>query len=286
MRSGPTAREGIFRAMGLREVRSEALELDGQPVFYRRAGDDEIPALYVHGVPTSSDDWVPFLRRGGGIAPDLPGFGRSGKRGDLDFTMEGYAEFLERFLDLLGVEKVRLCVHDWGCVGLLWAMRDPSRVTRLAVMNAVPLLPGYRWHRTARMWRTPGLGEFSMGLGSAKPVMKALLTEATPKRGSLPKAFRDEIAEHFDQGTQRAILKLYRSSPPDKLAAAGEALGTIKAPALVLWGEADPYIPTRFASGYAAALGDARLELVEGAGHWPWLDRPELVERVCAHLDG
>ncbi len=182
--------------------------------------------------------------------------------------------------------EVRLCVHDWGCVGLLWAMRDPSRVTRLVVMNAVPLLPGYRWHRTARMWRTPGLGEFSMGLGSAKPVMKALLTEATPKRGSLPKAFRDEIAEHFDQGTQRAILKLYRSSPPDKLAAAGEALGTIKAPALVLWGEADPYIPTRFASGYAAALGDARLELVDGAGHWPWLDRPELVERVCAHLDG
>ena len=100
----------------------------------------------------------------------------------------------------------------------------------------------------------------------------------------MPKEFREEIASHFDQGTQRAILRLYRSSPPDKLAAAGAELGSLTAPALVLWGTEDPYIPTTFASGYTAALGDAQLELVEGAGHWPWLDRPELVERVCTHL--
>lgn len=272
--------------MGLREVQTEEFELRDQPVVFRRAGDDEIPVLYVHGVPTSSDDWVPFLEKTGGLAPDLPGFGRSGKRGDGDFTMEGYAEFLERFLEHVGVEKVRLCVHDWGAVGLLWAMRDPSRVTRLVVMNAVPFLPGYRWHRTARIWRTPGLGEFAMGLASARPVTQLALAEATPRRGSMPQEFRDEIAEHFDQGTQRAILRLYRSSPPDKLAAAGADLGTLKAPALVIWGEEDPYIPTRFASGYAAALGDATLELVPGAGHWPWIDRPELIERVRAHLDG
>lgn len=272
--------------MGLREVHTETVQLRDQPVVYRRAGEDDVPVLYVHGVPTSSDDWVPFLERTGGLAPDLPGFGRSGKRGDGDFTMEGYAEFLERFLDLVGVERVRLCVHDWGSVGLLWAMRDPSRVTRLVVMNAVPFLPGYRWHRVARMWRTPGLGEFAIGLASAKPVMRVALTEATPQPGSLPEEFRDDIAAHFDQGTQRAILRLYRSSPPEKLAEAGADLGSLTAPALVLWGEDDPYIPSRFASGYAAALGDAELELVEGAGHWPWLDRPELVERVCVHLDG
>jgi pimeloyl-ACP methyl ester carboxylesterase len=267
-------------------VRSETVELDGQPLFYRQAGDAEIPVLYLHGVPTSSDDWVPFLRRSGGLAPDHPGFGRSGKRGDLDFTMEGYADFVGRFLDLLEIERVRLVVHDWGAVGLLWAMRDPSRVTRLVVMNAVPFLPGFRWHRAARLWQVRGVGEFAIGLATAKPIMGAALRGGSPRKGMPPKAFRDEILAHFDQGTQRAILRLYRSSPPDKLAAAGARLGAITAPALVLWGAADPYIEPRFASGYAAALGDARLELVEDAGHWPWLDRPELVERVCAHLDG
>ena len=51
---------------------------------------------------------------------------------------------------------------------------------------------------------------------------------------------------HFDQGTQRAILRLYRSSPPERLAAAGAQLGELRMPALVLWGTRDPYIPARF----------------------------------------
>lgn len=253
-------------------------DLDGQPLFWRSAGPlDGAPTLYLHGVPTSSDDWVPFLEAGGGFAPDLPGFGRSGKRGDGDFTMEGYAAFVDRFLEHVGVDRVRLVVHDWGAVGLLWAMRDPGRVERLVVMNAVPFLPGFSWHRAARLWRTPGIGEFAIGLASAKPVMGAALRGAAP-------GLRDEILAHFDQGTQRAILQLYRTSPPEKLAAAGAELASITAPALVLWGADDPFIETRFASGYAAALGDAELELVEGAGHWPWRDDPALVGRVCAFL--
>ena len=78
----------------------------------------------------------------------------------------------------------------------------------------------------------------------------------------------------FDPGTQRAILKLYRASPPDVLAAAGARLGDVDAPALVLHGARDRYIPARFADGLAAALGDGRVEHVPDAGHWPWLDRP------------
>src|SRR5205823_1196590 len=76
-------------------------ELDGQPVFWRSApGPDtgRAPVLYLHGVPDSSDIWVPFLERTGGIAPDLPGFGRSTKRGDFDYSIGGYDRWLERFL--------------------------------------------------------------------------------------------------------------------------------------------------------------------------------------------
>ena len=53
----------------------------------------------------------------------------------------------------------------------------------------------------------------------------------------------------------------------------------------MLHGERDRYIPARFADGLAAALGDGRVEHVAGAGHWPWLDRPELVGRVADFLD-
>ena len=71
----------------------------------------------------------------------------------------------------------------------------------------------------------------------------------------MPEDFIDSIWDHYDHGTQRAILKLYRSAPPDVLARAGERLGEISAPALVVWGGDDPYLPPRFAHAYGEALG-------------------------------
>jgi pimeloyl-ACP methyl ester carboxylesterase len=254
------------------------------PIFWRSAlergrpaGGDAVP-LYVHGVPESSDEWLAFLRRSGGLAPDLPGFGRSGKPGSLRFTIEEYADFLEAFLALTGVARVRLVVHDWGAVGLAFAQRHPERVERLVVINAVPFLPGYRWHRTARIWRTPVLGELSMGTTSRR-VLRLLSREANATAGPMPEEWIDSVLAHFDQGTQRAILRLYRSSPPAALEAAGARLGELRGPALVVWGERDPYIPARFGRAYADALG-AELIALEDAGHWPWFDRPDVIDRV------
>ena len=92
------------------------------------------------------------------------------------------------------------------------------------------------------------------------------------------------IARRFDQGTQRAVLRLYRSAPEDALARAGEQLQRVACPALVIWGEGDPYIPSSFAHAYAAALPDATAQVVPGAGHWPWLQAPELVRTVSSFL--
>ena len=105
-------------------------------------------------------------------------------------------------------------------------------------------------------------------------------------RRELPRELADSAWEHFDHGTQRAILRLYRSAPPEVLARAGERLGDVTAPALILWATDDRYLPASFADRLAEALGgETTVELVEG-GHWPWLARPELVERVAKHLRG
>ena len=267
------------------EVTEHDAELGEQPVFWRSAPGDAPPVLYVHGVPTSSDDWIPFLERTGGVAPDLPGFGRSGKRGDLDYTMEGYERFLEAFLELVELDRVRLVVHDWGAVGLLWAMRFPERVERLVVLNSVPFLPGYRWHGVARGWRTPLAGELLMGM-TTRGMLTRALRKANASPGSVPGPFADVVHRHFDEGTQRAILQLYRTSPESKLAEAGRELREIECPALVVWGDRDPYIAPRFGDGYAAALGDARVVHLSDAGHWAWMDRPDIVDAVGAFLDG
>jgi pimeloyl-ACP methyl ester carboxylesterase len=270
------------------EVSDHTGEIDGLPVFWRSApapgdsGGGAVP-LYLHGVPNNSDDWLAFLARTGGLAPDLPGFGRSGKPGSRLFTIDEFDRFIERFLQQTGTERVQLVMHDWGAVGLAFAQRLPARVERLVIINAVPLLPGYRWHRTARMWRTPVLGELVMG-ATSRALLRLLSREANAAPGPMPDAWLDSVLDHFDQGTQRAILRLYRSSPPAVLEAAGERLGSLNVPALVAWGMKDPYIPARFGRAYADALPRAELLELPDAGHWPWLDRPDLVDRVAGFL--
>lgn len=268
------------------EVSDHDGELDGLPIFWRSAdppagvgpGAGAVP-LYLHGVPDNSDLWRPFLQRTGGLAPDLPGFGRSGKPGSRSYTIAEYDRFIERFLDQAEVERVSLIMHDWGTVGLAFAQRLPERVERLAIIDAVPLLPGYRWHRTARIWRAPGLGELAMG-STTRFVLRLLSREGNATPGPMPAEWIDSVIEHFDQGTQRAILRLYRSSPPEVLEQAGEGLGRLSVPALVVWGMKDPYLPARFARAYAQALPRAELVELPDAGHWPWLDRPEAIDRI------
>jgi len=102
----------------------------------------------------------------------------------------------------------------------------------------------------------------------------------------MSKEFTRSVLDVLDLGTERALLHLLRSADPELLAAAGAGLGQITAPALVLWGARDPWIAARFGAGYAATLGDATLETIDDAGHWPWLEQPELAARIIAHLAG
>jgi pimeloyl-ACP methyl ester carboxylesterase len=261
-------------------------EIGGTSVLWREAPRrGPAPVLYLHGVPTSGADWVPFLDRTGGFAPDLPGFGRSDKPAHFDYSIAGYTRFLRAYVDELGLERFSLVVHDWGAVGLALAQAIPDRIERLVAIGVVPFLPGYRWHRAARIWRTPLAGELFMGF-TFRRTLKQASREWLAAPGPAPDDWVDEIWRDFDHGTQRAILKLYRSAPPATLAAAGERLGAIRAPALVAWGEDDPYLPPEFAAQLAERLGgEARVEVLAGARHWPWLDRPELVDEVGGFLN-
>jgi pimeloyl-ACP methyl ester carboxylesterase len=242
-------------------------DIDGLPVSWLRAPCDDPPVLYVHGVPDSAELWTPFLRLTGGVAVDLPGFGASGKPALWDYSLDGYKRFLPAFLDSLGIERVRLVAHDWGAVALTLA----DRIERLAAIDMVPLLPGHRWHRVARAWRTPVLGELTMGFTGHTLLRRV---------GGLSAAHADEVLRHFDHGTQRAILKLYRAER-----AVTAPLDAVTAPALVVWGERDRYLDRAWAHRVADALGGpAEVEIVPEAGHWPWLDRPDVVQMVAQFL--
>lgn len=263
------------------------VEVDGIETFVRERGGDGAPVVFVHGNPTSSADWVPFLERieGPALAFDLPGFGRSARPDParFDHSLAAYADFTERLLDQLVGGPYGLVVHDWGGLALVAAQRHPARLRRLVVIDAVPLNDSYRWHWVARLWRTPRIGEAFNAINT-KSATRQLLRLARPGRRRMPEPMVEGIWSHWDAGMSRAILGLYRSADPAVLAAAGKRLGELDCRALVIWASEDPYLGVEQGRWYAAALPNAELELVADAGHWPWLDRPETIDRVLAHL--
>jgi len=268
-------------------IEEQELVLDGVRVFYRRLPGEGTPTVYCHGNPTHGEDWVPFMERGSGpsIAIDMPGWGRSDRPDParFDYSMYGLSAFLERCLDELGVGRRKLVVHDWGTLALIGAQRRPEQIEKLVILNGVPLLPGYRWHWVAQLWRRRPLGEILNAIAT-RASMALTLRQARGDRSAMPSEFVDTVWRHWDKGTSRAVLSLYRHADPDRLAAAGSDLGRIECPALVLWGDRDLYLPTRFGEAYARALPDARFEAIQGAGHWPWIDDPAVVARVLDAL--
>jgi pimeloyl-ACP methyl ester carboxylesterase len=254
----------------------------GVPASWRAAASEGTPTLYVHGVPNSSLMWQPFLERTGGEALDLPGFGDAVKAATFPFSIAGYDGYIERFLDWRELDRVNLVMHDWGAAALAFAQRAPERVERIVLIDALPLFDGHEWYLVARIWRTPVLGELAMGCLTPR-LLRRVLRYANAK--PLPERELREMYETLDFGTQRAILKLYRSVKTGTLGAAGAHLDRIEAPALIVWGELDPYNPAGAAEQYAHALGgESEVVTLDGAGHWPWLDRPELLDSVADFL--
>ena len=244
------------------------------------AGQSEA-VVFVHGNPGPATDWNGLLPQVGefarAVAPDMPGYGDADKPRDFDYTIEGYAAHLGGVLDGLGVTRAHLVLHDFGGPwGLTWAVRHPEAFASVILIN-IGVLPDYKWHHYARIWRTPVVGELFQ-LTANRPAFRMLLGRENPR---LSTASIDRIYDAARSWpTKRAILKLYRASPASMMRGPVEALHALDRPALVLWGTADAYLPWRMAERQLLAFPSARIELLEGLGHWPFHEDPAHVAEL------
>src|SRR5258705_4482148 len=111
----------------------------GSTMAYREAGNPDAPvALFLHGNPTSSYIWrniMPLVAPVAHcIAPDLIGFGQSGKP-DIEYRVFDHVRYLDAFLDSLGITSAYFVAHDCGSVlAFHLAARKPEFVRGLAFM--------------------------------------------------------------------------------------------------------------------------------------------------------
>ncbi|HEX6248664.1 MAG TPA: alpha/beta hydrolase [Nocardioidaceae bacterium] len=237
--------------------------------------------VFVHGNPGPARDWTDLVESVGefarAVAWDFPGYGSADKPADFDYTIEGYARFLDAALDRLGIQRVHLVMHDFGGGwGLRWAVDHPERFASAVLVNT-GVLPGYRWHWAAQIWRTPVLGEMFMAT-TTRPALHLVLKQGNPR--GLPKEYVDRMYDDYDTATRKAVLKLYRATTADAMGALVDPLRALDRPALIVWGAKDPYVPVSYADRQREAFPSAEIHLLEDSGHWPMVDNPDRVREI------
>jgi pimeloyl-ACP methyl ester carboxylesterase len=236
--------------------------------------------VFVHGNPGPMDDFEPIIpairELGRVVAMDLPGFGRADHPREFDFSVQGYARHLAGLLDQVGVRRAHLVLHDFGGgFGLTWAAQHPQRVASISLVGT-GVMEGYRWHKYAKIWQAPLLGELFQLMATAT-ISKRAIDQDNPI--PIPRAHVDRVMSYSDWAHKRAVLELYRSARDlgSQLAALKPALQKLTVPVCVMWSDLDPYLPVAFAERQRETWPQAEVHTLKGLGHWPIIDDPKAV---------
>ncbi|MCZ4122817.1 alpha/beta fold hydrolase [Streptomyces sp. H39-S7] len=279
----PDTREGRPRPVPLPDVELRHHVVHGYRRAYRIAGEG--PAiLLIHGIGDSSATWadlIPSLARHHTvIAPDLLGHGASDKP-RADYSVAAYANGMRDLLGVLGVERATLVGHSFGGgVAMQFAYQFPERTERLVLVATGGV--GREVNPVLRAVSLPGADLLlsllklpTMGLHTRVLVqlMKALDTDLgqdAPDLINLVDALPDATSRSAFIRTLRAVVD-WRGQVVTLLDRCYLVRGM---PTLLLWGTRDSVLPVRHAHGAHTAMPGSRLEIFDGAGHFPFHTDP------------
>ena len=257
---------------------------------YREAGSPGLPTvLFLHGNPTSSYMWrniIPLVAPVAHcIAPDLIGFGQSGKP-HIEYRFFDHVRYLDAFLENLGISSAYVIAHDWG-TGLAFdlAARRPEFIRALAFMEFIRPMPTWNdFHadqiETFKKFRTQDVGE------------KMILDENFFVERVLPAATVRNLTEE-EMAVYRAPFPTPESRRPtwrfpNDLPIAGEpadvyaaiekahrALVQSSYPKLLFVGEPGALVSPAFAERFASGLKNCKLIHVGPGLHYLPEDHPQ-----------
>jgi haloalkane dehalogenase len=278
------------------------ISLEGTTMAYRQAGEEGAPvALFLHGNPTSSFIWrniLPLVTPVAHcIAPDLIGFGASGKP-DIAYRFFDHVRYLDALIDELRISSAYLVAQDWGtALAFHLAARRPDFVRGLAFMEFIRPMPDWAdFHQhekddsarqTFRKFRTPGEGEAMILEGNA-------FIERVLPGGMLRKLSDEEMAAYRapfpTPESRRPVLALPRELPIEgepadvcaTLQSAHAALAASTYPKLLFVGEPGALVAPALASRFAASLANCALVPLGPGRHFLQEDHPEAIGRSIA----
>ncbi|MEU6883199.1 alpha/beta hydrolase [Streptomyces sp. NPDC046712] len=299
----PASRVRTVRVADGEELRSVALPGLSLTVRARPGNRPGLaPALYVHGLGGSSQNWsalMPLLAdHVDGEAVDLPGFGDSAPPDDSNYSVTGHARAVIRLLDARGRGPVHLIGNSLGgAVSTRVAAVRPDLVRTLTLVS--PALPELRAQRSA--WPTVFLA-----LPGVAPLFAKLTKDWTPEqrvRGVLSLCYGDP-GRVTDEGFRHAVEEMERRLELpyfwDVMARSSRGIvdaytlggqhglwrqaERVLAPTLLIYGGRDQLVSFRMARKAAAAFRGSRLLTLPDAGHVAMMEYPETVATAVREL--
>ncbi len=277
-------------AVGRWEAMGAYHEVSGRRIFAvdRRptAGEWAEPLLVVHGFPTSSFDFAHLLpglvehRRV--VLVDLLGYGLSDKP-DVAYTMAGQADVVAAVVSALGLERLALLTHDMGdTVGgeLLARQMEgtwPVEVTRRVVTNGSIYIDMARLTAGQHMLLSLPDQPIEESLAPPAPAIATSLgATMAPSHADIDMGAHAELVVHG--GGNRMLARTIRYIE-ERRANERRYTGAIErhpSPLSIVWGPEDPVAVADMAPRLQRARPDATLRWVEGAGHYPQIEDPDV----------
>ncbi|MFJ9247966.1 alpha/beta fold hydrolase [Streptomyces sp. NPDC101776] len=272
-------------------VRSRAAVREGLP-----------PALYVHGLGGSSQNWSQLMAELDGLvdseALDLPGFGDSPPPDDGDYSVTGHARAVIRYLDAAERGPVHLFGNSLGgAVTTRVAAVRPDLVRTLTLVS--PALPEIRVQRSAMptaLLGVPGIAALFTRISrdwTAEQRVRGVLGLCYGDPGQVtPEAFRYAVEElerrlqlpYFWDAmarSSRGIVNAYTLGGQHGLWRQAER---VLAPTLLIYGGRDQLVGYRMAQRAARTFRDSRLLSLPDAGHVAMMEYPETVGAAFREL--
>ncbi|MGH2404972.1 MAG: alpha/beta fold hydrolase [bacterium] len=257
------------------------VDVFGSRIRYRVEGSGP-PIVLIHGVGASLEFWtwtISALReRHTTIAFDYPGFGGSDPR-DSAYTPNGAAETVLAFLDNAGIKTPVLVGSSLGgAIATLAAGTVPERIRALVLVapggfgNDVNLL--------MRLQTVPLIGEGLLALARLDPrlAVRDLFAEQRRIPPQVLEIIKTNAARPSHEETYLKVLRLVAGLGgirPAMVAEVHRAAARVAAPSLIIWGDRDRIIPPDQAAVAARLIRGARVHMIKGAGHLPYVEMPD-----------
>ena len=272
------------------------MRVAGTDLFVRQVGSGA-PALFVHGLGGNSSNWTDLMWLLSddvhAVAPDLPGFGRSGPAASGVYSPQGQADFLAEFVERTFAEPVHLFGNSMGgAISLQLAGRHPELVRSLTLVSpALPDLMPMRTNIQLPIIALPGVGDRVATRIAKLPVerrVQATLNMVYADPASVPPQRVREAQEDAAllatkpwvgtalQAALRGILATYFDRGPD---APWKLADRITVPVLLVYGQQDKLVNARAARRASKHFRHCRVRVVPHSGHVSQMEHPEIVAR-------